>query len=209
MTNRLIETLESRCLFSASVSSAVAADLQKLSVDVNAAKLTFTQYAPTLNTDEAALRTDLKATRSAPNRKLLAMAHAADLRCYMVMKSDAGLLLRTELADGRRVTADDMRIIAHPMNAALKLKLSSDVAALRAADSNLQTKSGTNINTCAAAAAAALQAVTTANPGNTAISNDVARIQTDGGAFTRAAGVGLENAQTDLANLIQDISIGA
>ena len=203
-----MESLESRSLLSATLSLTLLADLSKLSTDAAALKAQYQQYAPTLRADMQALRTDVRAAGLAGHGLLLASLNAASLRFYAATKADAIRLIAVDSAVARRGFVDALRLIVYPNSVLLQAKVQADVAAFNTATNVVLTKLGTDGAALGAASAAALDAVGSAYAGNATIANDIAKIESDGSAFTTAAGPAVQVVQTDLSQFLTDLAAG-
>lgn len=207
--SQFVQSLESRTLFSVTLPSAALTDFMKLAGDVVAARTDFKSYLPTLHADDTALRTDLKATNLASNKALMAKLHLDELKLFTALRADGMLLLRLDGVAARRAFVDGIRLALHPTDLALRAKVAAEVAAFQAASAAPLAKLGADATALGAIASADLTAIQTANASNSAVTNDVNKIKSDGGAFVTKAGGDLQTVQADVGALVRDLALGA
>lgn len=203
-----VETLESRCLFSAGISPTVGADLTQLAADVASVRSQYQQYTPTLQHDLQALRVSIQAARLPAGGPLLGRMNAASLRNYTVGRADAFALLATEALGVRQISADLGRVAAHPGNSAVQARLTADLTAVNARMSAVIQTLGTHGAALGAAAGAALAAVGTAFSGNAQVTAAITAIETDGGAFISGVGGSIRAIQSDVSQFLSDVAAG-
>lgn len=203
-----MESLESRTLFSATLSLPLMADLATLGTDAAALKAQYQQYAPTLHADLQTLRADVRAAGLAGHGLLMAKLNATSLRFYAVTRAQTLRLMAVDAAVARRGFVDALRLLAHPNSVLLQTKVQADAAAFNTATNVVLAKLGAEGAALGAASAAALDAVGAAYAGNATIANDIAKIQSDGSAFMTAVGPDLQTVQTDLSKFLTDLAAG-
>lgn len=203
-----VEALESRTLFAASVSDTLLTNLSNLTSDITAARNTYEQYAPTLRADLQTLRTDVRDAGTPGGGLLVARLNAASLRFFNATRAGAVSLFAREGVAARVGLADALVLSIHPNSTRFQAKAATDLARYTASTAALVSKVGAIGATLSDASAAALDAVTAAYAGNTAVTNDIAKLQSDGSAFLSALGPSLQAAQTDLIQFLNDVAAG-
>jgi hypothetical protein len=207
----LIETLETRTLFAATVSSTLLTDLSNLTSDVMAAKTAYQRDGPILRSDVQTLRADAKPSSKPGDGLLLAELNVANAHFYNVTRADALRLFVKDSVAARVGFMDALLLSIHPNNVRLQAKVTADVALFNASTSALAAKLGTDGAALSAASAAALTAVSNAYPGNATIAADVTKLQSDGSAFLAAVSPSVQAAQAaqaDLAQFLSDVAAG-
>ena len=74
----IVETLEPRTLFSATISQTLLTDWSNLTSDVMAGKVAFQEYGPTLQADLQTLRTDVKTVKQSADAPLMTKVNARE-----------------------------------------------------------------------------------------------------------------------------------
>ncbi|HZL36166.1 MAG TPA: hypothetical protein VFC78_12690 [Tepidisphaeraceae bacterium] len=204
---KFVQTLESRTLLSASVTSTtLIADAQQLSVNAGNTRADLKSAGANIAADNKTLTADLKTLANATNRKtnagLLAKLKSDEGKALAKLRADSNVLLGKSTAIANRSIADAKGLLLHPTNAKLGAKVAADVQAL---------------NTVSASPLATLQAdiqnvslgvdltnIAAANPSSTTLANDVQRAQSDGSSSIGNVGTAASNYNSQLASLASD-----
>ena len=201
----MLETLESRTLYSASPATVEAA-AAAVAADVTALRTSLTADAATYKADTAALAADAAALpKTKANRKLIAALDRdgrADTARVTAVGTRASALVT---ARESRLTGDATTYLLDPSSTAARAKLSADLTGVEKAAAPLLAKAESTLTAAPAKLAGDLAALVAANPSDPALSADAAKAATDVTAIASADGPQLAQARIDLTAVLADL----
>lgn len=184
--SRLIQSLESRTLFSATSTEAAVllADVKQVTASAAMTRADMRLAASAATTGLNRVAADLKASTTSANRAsnaaLLRTARADKVTTFATLQVDQTALLVVGAALSARAAADARALLLHPTNQTFQARVASDITALTtlpaAALAKLQAAAQSDL------IGAALASLVDANPSNTALAGDVSVFQTGGAA---------------------------
>lgn len=204
----LVEMLESRALFSATLSQTLQTDLSNLTADITAGKTDYQQYAPTLHADLLTLRAGVKAANQPADAPLLTKLTLASQRFFNTAHAEAIRLFSAVAVDARIGSADAILLSRHPGNTRVQAQVTASLTRLNTAATALLSKLGADGNTLSTASGIAAEALVAAYSGNNTVAIDVAALQSDGSTFLSNLGDSLGAVQNDLPQFLSDVVQG-
>lgn len=175
--SEMIQSLESRVLFS--VSGAVAAASQ-LASDVGTARADASQYAAALKSDVQTIAADLKALpASTQNAKLLARLRADRLKWGTIVQQDVTVAVRAATARGTKTVSDAIQLFLHPNNALDARRLANDLNVIGGALAAPLGKLENDLSAGRSALVGDLNNIASANSSASTLSGDVNQIASD------------------------------
>jgi hypothetical protein len=203
----VVETLESRALFSAAPGIA-----QSASVLLAAAKSTRTdlqQAAVTLKGDVVSVASDLHGLpKSAQNQALLAKVRKDQRVWQTTLANDATRLLNIGNANAHKIVSDAIAVFVNPTNAAALSRLAADLTTVQNAVSAPLSRLESDAASGRSALATDVNNLASANPTNAALQTDAQQLQTDSQNALDTATNDVQGLQGDLTTLIQNLSNG-
>ncbi len=203
--SQYIEELENRQLLS--VSAAVVADLAALKAEALAIKAQATSFVTSVVAENKALAADIKRLgNSSSNKALLNTLKKDETSGGNIGKRDSATLLSIGTRDTSKVIADLRALFSHPGNAAGEARLAGNLVTLESDASTNAATLQTAFISAETLDDADLNAISTANAGDTTTHNDVL---TEEG--TLAAGVATADADgvalgATVSKLLTDIA---
>lgn len=207
-----LEQLESRTLFSANPLAAAGAAGDELLVlnDARTIRADVQHCAPLLLGDLHGITTDLhRLPASANNRQLLSHLKADEQKYMTSLKADVAGLLRTGAPTARKAIADGIRFFLNPTSTAARNRLAADLTALQAIATAPVATLQSHVTTAQTAVLADLNAITAANPTDTALNSAVQKAQTDSNSCIATVNADVQKIQSDISTLVKDLGTGA
>lgn len=192
--SRFIQSLESRRLLSVT-KAGLLADRALILADAAAAKADLKVLAATAQADTRTIQTDLKGSAKT-NTPLLRTLKADEVKVLALSRKDVNVLLGRSLGlVNRSIAIGDALLVKN--NAQLEAKLAADVAALGTVTA--APLAALEADSQGAGIGAALLVLIEANPTDTTLATDAAKLQTDTGAQDSAFIAAATKFQTDVA----------
>jgi hypothetical protein len=204
----IVETLEPRTLFSATISQTLLSDWSNLTSDIMAGKVAFQEYGPTLQADLQTLRTDVKAVKQPAGVPLITKLNVASLRFLNTTRAETLNLFAVVARDALVGSVDSILLNRHPGNARVQAVVTASLTRFNTAATALLAKLGASGSTLSSNSASAAAALTGAYADSAAVVNDVTKLQSDGSAFLSSLGNTLSNVQTDFSLVMNDVLVG-
>ena len=168
----LIQTLEGRVLMSATA-DAIRADQKVIDADAKELKAEVAAAGKGVATELKTITADVKGSTNKTETGAELKTLKADGNALVVkLKKDVAALLKAGQGPSHKAAAHGVGVANSPSNAALKTKLSADIAALSTALSAPLTTLVADAS--GAGASADLDAIVASNPTDTNLANDVA-----------------------------------
>jgi hypothetical protein len=191
--SRLIQSLESRTLFSATSAQAAVllGDVKQVMASAATVRADLKAAMSAATTGVKNVATDLKTTTTSDNRAsnaaLLKTLKAGELSTFATLRGDETALLAVGAGLSARAAADARALLLHPTNQTIQAHVTADITALT-------TEPAARLATFQADAqgnliGAALANLVNANPSNTALAADAVVFQAGGAAATAIGNV--------------------
>lgn len=221
----LMEPLENRVLFSLSspiggltgnllqqafqqASAAFKADKGALAADGKAFHAAVQSWAPVYKADLKLLAADLKALPKNPqNVQLLNALRTDQNTCTATLRHDFAVIMATTHGFVTRMVADALGVVLHPTDTTISGKLTADASSFQTAFNAAMTQFGTDVAACGAKLTADADALVAANPTDTQLATDEAKLKSDGATVFASISSALTQSQTDLAKLFSDMAV--
>jgi hypothetical protein len=205
--SRFVQTLESRTLFSVTIPANVVTDIGMLLGDSRALRADFQTHVPVLHADFRAVGKDLKGLpNNGTNHALLGKLRGDAGHWMGVVRGDMAGLLHAGTPAVRHAIMDGMRVFMDPNDLIAKAKLAADLTAVQSVLAAPMATLATDVQSAGAMLTADLNALTAANPTDTALQGDVNKVESDGSAMLMGVGGDVQKLNSDVTQLVTDLT---
>lgn len=203
----MIQTLESRRLFSMTIPSTVLVPLSQADADGLALKAALQQDVPVVNADLAGINSSFHGLpNAAQDRAMLSTLRKLESKARVLLEGD---VLKIAHVGGAGILSSlraIARFKAHPTNSTLQAAATAAIANLQTSVNALFTKVGTDDVSVGANVSSAISAINSGNSSVPAVQTAVAKLQSDFTSESTTLQTHFQSLQTDFQNLLSALN---